>query len=270
MTESMVVYQDVNNLNTEERKALYREILEEDCFRERGKRFARALKTLMFKGEIESYEQWFKDVKELSGLRENDLTSQLPVYLCLASPEVSVDLFAQIFGRYDKHLHTSVAGQIVIYLDGNLSLSDAYFTRVQHIMLALERLAPVDSPIGCLSEDRVARIFNRFLSCVSYEANSSRCLWPLFCEEFDKGFATLYKQFGKNEEYIFVLMQDLFGSAPNHPDAYADNGFINFCQRYFSRNFSSEFLAYLDGIYQSISEGRRIRLDGDKILHCVE
>ncbi|SED84309.1 hypothetical protein SAMN05421553_3459 [Pseudomonas anguilliseptica] len=55
MTEPVRVYQDITNLNTEERKALYREILEEDCFGERSKRFTRASKTLMFKGEIESY-----------------------------------------------------------------------------------------------------------------------------------------------------------------------------------------------------------------------
>ncbi|WP_139272691.1 hypothetical protein [Pseudomonas anguilliseptica] len=145
MTEPVRVYQDITNLNTEERKALYREILEEDCFSERGKRFARALKTLVFKGEIESYEQWFKDEEELSGLRENDLTSLLPVYLCLASLEVSVDFFAQILGRYDKESQTSIAGLIVSYLDSSPDLSEAYFIRVQHIMLALERLAPVDS-----------------------------------------------------------------------------------------------------------------------------
>lgn len=270
MTEPVRVYQDITNLNTEERKALYREILEEDIFVERGKRFSRALKTLMFKGEIESYEQWFKDEEELSGLRENDLTYLLPVYLCLASPEVSVDFFAQILGRYDREAQRSIADLIVSYLGSKLSLSEAYFIRVQNIMLALEHLAPFDSLIGGLGEDNLIRMFNRFLSRVSYKANSGHCLWLIFFNSFDKGFSTLHKQFGNREEDIIVLIQGLFGSAPNHPDAYADAGFISFCQRYFSRTFSPEFLAYLDNIYQSIPEDRRIRLDGDKILYFAE
>lgn len=270
MTESVRVYQDVTILNTEERKALYREILEEDVFGERSKRFTRALKTLMFKGEIESYEQGVHDEAELGGRRENDLTHLVPAYLCLASPEVSVDFFVQILGRYNKAVQASVADQIVIYLDGSPGLSEAYFTRLQHIILALERLAPSDSLVCGLGEGRLIRMFNRFLSRVSYKANSSRCLWPLFSDQFDKGFAALHKQFGSREEDIVVLIQDLFGSAPNHPDAYADAGFISFCQRYFSRTFSPEFLAYLDDIYQSIPEDRRVRLDGDKILYFAE
>ncbi|SED84547.1 hypothetical protein SAMN05421553_3464 [Pseudomonas anguilliseptica] len=181
-----------------------------------------------------------------------------------------MDFFAQILGRYNKAVQTSVAGQIVVYLDGGPSLSEAYFSRLQHMLLALGRLAPIDSLIGGLSEDRVIRMFNRFLSRVSYEANSSRCLWPLFSDQFDKEFAALHKQFGNREEDIIVLMQGLFGSAPNHPDAYTDAGFINFCQRYFSRTFSPEFLAYLDGLYFSIAEDKRIVWGGSKILSAAE
>lgn len=270
MTESVQVYQDVTTLNTEERKALYREILEEDHFGERSKRFTRALKTLMFKGEIESYEQGLDDETELGGRRENDLTHLVPAYLCLASPDVSVDSFAQILGRYNEAVQASVAGQIVIYLDGNPGLSEAYFTRVQHMMLALARLAPADSSIGGLGEGRAIRLFNRFLSRISYKANSSRCLWSLFLDQFDKGFAEVHKKFGSREEDIDRLIKELFGSAPNHPEAYTDAGFISFCQRYFFRRLSPEFLSYLDDIYQSIPEDRRIGLHGDKILHFAE
>ncbi|SED84700.1 hypothetical protein [Pseudomonas anguilliseptica] len=124
-----------------------------------------------------------------------------------------------------------------------------------------------DSSLG---EDNLIRMFNRFLSRVSYEANSSRCLWPLFSDQFDRGFAEVHKQFGKNDKYILALIQELFGSAPNHPGAYVDTGFIDFCQRYFSRTFSPEFLAYLDGLYFSIAEDKRITWDGSKILSAAE
>lgn len=266
MTKAVQVYQDVTALNTESRKLLYREILDEDIFTERGKHFARALKKLVFKGEIESYEQWFKDDESLSGLRESELTRVLPVYICLASPEVSEDLFIQILGRYERNTQSSIADSIAFYLDGNEGLSGEYFIRVQHVMLALSRLAPVDSSICGLGEDNLIRMFNRYLSRVSYNGNGNYCLWPLFFEQFDSGFAELHSQFGERDELIIKLLQELFGSEPHHSGAYVDVSFVGFCRRYFSRNLSSEFLSYLDRVYFSIAEDQRITFDGSKIL----
>lgn len=265
------VYPQDSQLKTEERKALYQQLLENDhCFGERGKGFTRALKTLVFEGKIESYEQAIKDEESLWGSRENDLGHMLPAYICLASPVVSEEFFIEVLSRYSKDIATAIAGDVVAGLDRRTALSDDMFSRVKCLLHALDHIPGVDFPLVGIGGDNLVRMFNRFLSRICYEGISRNALFPSFIERFNTDFNDLFTHLEKRSKNLVELLECLFGSRPKTLDAYTDIEFINFCRLYFSRSLGQEFLAYLDNIYQSIPENRRVRLDGDKILYSAE
>lgn len=265
------VYPQGCQLKTEERKALFQQLRENDsCFGEKGKGFPRALKTLVFEGKIESYEQSIKDEESLWGSRENDLGYMLPAYICLASPAVSEDFFTEILSKCSKDVITAVASDVVVWLDGRRTLSDDVFIRVQCLLHSLNSMEGVNSPQVGIGGGNLARMFNEFLSSVCYHGNSKRCLFPFFIKDVGGNFTEVMARAKKRVKNLRELLEWLLGSRPKTIDAYTDIEFINFCRLYFSRSLGQEFLVYLDDIYQSIPENRRIRLDGDKILYFAE
>lgn len=264
------VYPQGCQLKTEERKALYQKLLENDhCFGERGKGFTRALKTLVFEGKIESYEQAIKDEESLWGSRENDLGYMLPAYICLASPVVSEEFFIEILSRYSRDIAISIASDVVVCWDGGV-FDDDMFSRIKCLMHTLDHMPGVDFPLVGIGVNKLSRMFNRFLSRVCHKGAGNKYLFPYFLERFNENFNNVISGFDGRLADISELLECLFGSQPKTIDAYADVEFINFCQLYFSRALGAEFLDYLDNIYQSIPENRRIRLDGDKILYFAE
>ena len=259
------------HLKTGERKALYQQLLENDhCFGERGKGFTRALKTLVFEGKIESYEQVIKDEESLWGSRENDLGYMLPAYICLASPVVSEEFFIEILSRYPRDIAISIASDVAVYLDGGSMFDGDMFSRIKCLMHALDHMPGVDFPLVGIGRSNLARMFNGFLSGVCYKGAGEKYLFPFYMYRFNENFNNIISDFNGRLADISELLECLLGSRPKTIAAYADIEFINFCQLYFSRSLGPEFLAYLDSIYQSIPENRRIRLDGNKILYFAE
>lgn len=249
-------------LKTDERKQLYKDILEYIEIGELGRGFSKALKVLCFEGKVESLDAM---VRNDDGFlhRVNSLGDHLGVYICLASPVVDKQFFASVLSRYCADNVRSIVGQVVSYLDGNSNLSAELFERVRFLLQAAELVVPGVIAGECL------QMFNRYLSRICYRADSSRC-------QVDGYWAQVSEMLGGAKgsvvsiSAIKELATQLLGGNPVNPDAYLDQGFIRFCGLYFSRQLEAGLLVFLDEIYQTIPEGKRIKLDGSKILYSVE
>jgi len=62
----------------------------------------------------------------------------------------------------------------------------------------------------------------------------------------------------------------LFGGSAVDAGGYSDEVFKFFFRQYVNREFTPALLEYLDAVYYSIPEEKRIRLDGDKISYFAD
>jgi hypothetical protein len=229
--ELIRVYPDSPLLQVDDRQQLHQEILEKISLGEfRKKDFAYALKQLCFHGKIESYRERILDPGELIS-RINALGTYVQAYICLASPVVEEDFFLSILSNYKDQANKELAGDLVIYFDCKAELSDELFQRMRCLLRALKLAVP-----GALHYQYI-RMFTRFLSRVSYDGSSAG-----------------------------NLTTELLSGEADTEHAYEDAGFCEFMSAYFGRRLGANLLAYLDEIYHSISEDRRIRMENGSIV----
>ena len=271
MTRSFVrVYSEEAELKTDERKHLYKELMEEDVFGERGKGFARALKRLVFEGELEAYDISIVDPNAFLGRRENDLGHMMAVYLCLAAPLPDVEFYKKILRLYAKDIILDISIAAVSYIDGSPVSADL----IERVGVLISAAADVFSEGGGSFEESGAvyyNLFGSFFSRVCYEGSSHNSLFPRFLKKIDSVFMVVLERSAKGFELCArKLLPKLFGSAPVSYAAYADEQFILFLKGYFSREYTPALLEYLDAVYYLIPEEKRIRLDGDKISYFAD
>lgn len=261
--ELIQVYPADAILKTDERKQLYKDILEYVEIGELGRGFTKALKVLCFEGKVESLDTM---VRNDDGFlhRVNSLGDHLGVYICLASPVVNEQFFASVLSQYCEDNIRSIVGQAQSCLDGNSSLGADLFGRVHCLLKAAEMVLPNVIAGVCL------RMFNRYLSRICYRATSSCCLVSHYWGEVSEVILEGRPHERERIADIRELAVRLLGGDPVNLDAYLDSGFIQFCELYFSRQLGVGLLAFLDEVYQSIPESKRIKLDGSQILYSVE
>ena|SRR5690606_13428341 len=144
---SISVYAEGCDLKTPERKDLYRLILElKDLFGDAPKRFSQALKVLFFEGRIETYSPTISDDSELSGTRYNDLGGKPYVFICLASPVVSLDFYKGILGLYQDDWLKGGVSDIFSIRVARSHWSDDLIRRISVLLQALD-----ESLGGCRS-----------------------------------------------------------------------------------------------------------------------
>ncbi|WP_431482978.1 hypothetical protein [Pseudomonas solani] len=268
MTNSLIqVYLKDVNLKSDERKRLYKEILEKDFFGERDKYFQRAFKRLMFEGELETYELLLSETDELGIRRPNNLGHMAGAYICLASPLPSVDFYQSVLRRYPYVTCLDIAEAAVRYIDGDSSVSSDLILRARCLIEAVDGVAAELGKDFVVDGSCYARIFGGFLSNVSYCGSSENCLFPYFLPKIDASISSFTGQAKKlMDDYSEDLLKQLFSGEANHPTAYLDEEFKIFFSRYVAREYTSQFLSYLDGVYNAISLDKRIQWDGAKIL----
>lgn len=268
--EFLRVYPEGIELKTAERKTLYKELLEEDHFGERGKGFVRALKRLVFEGEVESYEECVEDPDALLGRRENDLGYMLGAYICLAAPLPNIGFYKEVLSRYSRSVCLNMASFASIYIDGS-SVSADYLNRVG---LLIEAASEVLTGLGGGLEKGTSvypKMFVRFFSRVCHRGTSHNCLFPRFLKIIDSAFIEILDNSrGSFDSCASELLPMLLGGSAANFAAYTDEQFIVFLKGYFSREYTPALLEYLDAVYYSIPEEKRIRLDGDKISYFAD
>lgn len=268
MTNGLIqVYSKGANLKSDERKKLYQELLDKDIFGERERFFPRAFKRLMFEGELESYELLLNDTDELGVRRLNNLGHMAAAYICLASPSPDIELYQNVLRRYPYVTCVNIASAAVIYIDGDSSLSTDLILRVKCLIEAIDGIASELGKDLAVDSGCYARAFGRFLSRVSYSGSSDNCLFPYFLPKLEGSISSLTGQDKEMmDHYSEGLLKQLFSGEANHPSAYLDEEFKLFFSRYVARDYSPQFLDYLDGVYNAIPQSKRIQWDGTEIL----
>ncbi|WP_308726146.1 hypothetical protein [Metapseudomonas otitidis] len=272
MTRSFVrVYSEEAELKTDERKRLYKELMEKDVFGERGKNFPRALKRLVFDGELESYEPFLECEDELGGYRQNDLSEMLAVYICLAAPCLDLDFYKAILRRYECLLIINMSDCAISYVDGSSSASLTFMRKIGFFIEAADDVLSEGGYLLALEGNSFVKMFSGFFSKVCYEGNGNNCLFPRFFSRFDSLCSAIL---GRHKKYMEVTSEGsismLFGSAAVDAGGYSDEAFKFFFRQYVNREFTPALLEYLDAVYYSIPEEKRIRLDGDKISYFAD
>lgn len=265
------VYPKGVDLKAEERKILYKELLEKDVFGERGKNFTRALKRLVFEGELESYEPFLECEDELGGYRQNDLSEMLAVYICLAAPCLDLDFYKTILRRYECLLIINMSDCAISYVDGSSSASLTFMRKIGFFIEAADDVLSEGGYLLALEGNSFVKMFSGFFSKVCYEGNGNNCLFPQFFSRFDSLCSAIL---GRHKKYMKVTSEGsismLFGSAAVDAGGYSDEAFKFFFRQYVNREFTPALLEYLDAVYYSIPEEKRIRLDGDKISYFAD
>lgn len=245
-------------LRIEERERLYADILENVELGEfKKKAFGPALKRLCFEGRIESRDERIRDPGELIS-RINPLGTYVHAYLCLASPVVSEAAFVAILQHYKQASVTDMAIELVRYFDGprHHQPGPNLHARVRCLVRALPQVISATA-----FQHLCGRMFSKFLSLACYRGTTESAL-VVDCWEGVEQFAGL----GKDMESIHNLATDLFSGQAQEPLGYQDRCVIEFCQRYFLRQWGPNLLALLDTIYHAIPQDQRLRVEHGAIV----
>ena len=245
-------------LRIEERERLYADILENVELGEfKKKAFGPALKRLCFEGRIESRDERIRDPGELIS-RINPLGTYVHAYLCLASPVVSEAAFVAILQHYKQASVTDMAIELVRYFDGprHHQPGPNLQARIRCLVRALPQVISATA-----FQHLCGRMFSKFLSLACYRGTTESAL-VVDCWEGVEQFAGL----GKDMESIHNLATDLFSGQAQEPLGYQDRCVIEFCQRYFLRQWGPNLLALLDTIYHAIPQDQRLRVEHGAIV----
>lgn len=245
-------------LRIEERERLYADILENVELGEfKKKAFGPALKRLCFEGRIESRDERIRDPGELIS-RINPLGTYVHAYLCLASPVVSEAAFVAILQHYKQASVTDMAIELVRYFDGprHHQPGPNLHARVRCLVRALPQVISATA-----FQHLCGSMFSKFLSLACYRGTTESAL-VVDCWEGVEQFAGL----GKDMESIHNLATDLFSGQAQEPLGYQDRCVIEFCQRYFLRQWGPNLLALLDTIYHAIPQDQRLRVEHGAIV----
>ena len=245
-------------LRTEERERLYADILENVELGEfKKKAFGPALKRLCFEGRIESRDERIRDPGELIS-RINPLGTYVHAYLCLASPVVSEAAFVAILQHYKQASVTDMAIELVRYFDGprHHQPGPNLHARVRCLVRALPQVISATA-----FQHLCGRMFSKFLSLACYRGTTENAL-VVDCWEGVEQFVGL----GEDMESIHNLATDLFSGQAQEPLGYQDCRVIEFCQRYFQREWGPNLLALLDTINHAIPQNQRLRVEHGAIV----
>ena len=245
-------------LRIEERERLYADILENVELGEfKKKAFGPALKRLCFEGRIESRDERIRDPGELIS-RINPLGTYVHAYLCLASPVVSEAAFVAILQHYKQASVTDMAIELVRYFDGprHHQPGPNLQARIRCLVRALPQVISATA-----FQHLCGSMFSKFLSLACYRGTTESAL-VVDCWEGVEQFAGL----GKDMESIHNLATDLFSGQAQEPLGYQDRCVIEFCQRYFLRQWGPNLLALLDTIYHAIPQDQRLRVEHGAIV----
>ena len=245
-------------LRIEERERLYADILENVELGEfKKKAFGPALKRLCFEGRIESRDERIRDPGELIS-RINPLGTYVHAYLCLASPVVSEAAFVAILQHYKQASVTDMAIELVRYFDGprHHQPGPNLHARVRCLVRALPQVISATA-----FQHLCGRMFSKFLSLACYRGTTENAL-VVDCWEGVEQFVGL----GEDMESIHNLATDLFSGQAQEPLGYQDCRVIEFCQRYFQREWGPNLLALLDTINHAIPQNQRLRVEHGAIV----
>lgn len=245
-------------LRTPERERLYDDILANVELGEfKKKTFGPALKRLCFEGQIEARDERIRDPGELIS-RINPLGTYVHAYLCLASPVVSEGAFAAILQHYKQASVTDMAIELVRYFDGPRAHQPGpdLHARIRCLVRALPQVISATA-----FQHLCGSMFSKFLSLACYRGTTENAL-VVDCWEGVEHFVGL----GKDMESIHNLATDLFSGQAQEPLGYQDHRVIDFCERYFRRQWGSNLLALLDTVYHAIPQDQRLRVEHGAIV----
>lgn len=242
------------DLKTPERKALYADLVKitEHHFANMPPAFTKSFKKLFFEGVFES---------------ETAFDRYSALYICLSSPVVEKDFFAEIFSFFGDAGRGSALYMIRTYIDPSLSMYPVQLERWRTVLLALDSLDR-ESRNG-VTQEYVLLFLNSLFSELAYCGSSEYSLGLVLFNRANDEFEVACDQLSGNSvfECIQECIEKLLSSNAEDPRAYSDPWFTGFCCRYFERrDLNPAFLGFCDRIYQSISEEKRITWSGNRIL----
>ena len=275
MTKEWIsVYPEGCDLKTPERKDLYKFILSrlKDAFGDVPKKFTQALKTLFFEGKIETYSPSVLDKKELMGRRPNNLGGRPYVFICLASPVVSLEFYKGVLKNYEeKFFEGGVIG--VFDRRGQYDWSDDLILRFSVLLQALDEAESKEGGVpddGRIPSSMLYFFFKEIFYQLNKNGSSRLAFGKVLVERFSQRLPAIRVDelwVGKYRDLTAKEISSLLSGSSGRPEAYEDDWFVGFVSRYFSRNFNSDFLQFMDELYESIPEAQRIGWDGQRITN---
>lgn len=269
MTKEWIsVYPEGYDLKTPQRKELYKMIFDElrDSFGDAPKKFPRALKVLFFEGKVETYSPTILDERELSGTRYNDLGPTPCVFICLASPVVSVEFYNEVLGNYQAGSLRGATAGIFDIRTARTHWSGDLVNRMSVLLQALDESLSKEGGVGI---GKLLLFFLNLFAMLNSRGTSKLAMCKRVAQRFYQGFDDIQFDPARANKVATLaqrIMVLLNGEADNR-DAYTDDWFVDFIRRYFSRDFSPSFLQFLDKLYESLPEEQRIGWDGQKITN---
>ena len=276
MTKDWIsVYPDGCDLKSPERKELYRHVLMDlkGSFGDVPKKFGQALKVLFFEGKIETYSPSVPDKKELMGVGQMIWGGRPYVFICLASPVVSLEFYKGVLKNYEEKFFEGGVIGVFDRRGGQYDWSDDLILRFSVLLQALdegeskEGRVPVDGRIPL-------SVLYFFFRAIFFQLNnngSSRLAFgKVLVERFSQRLPAIRLDelwVGKYRDLTAKEISSLLSGSSGRPEAYADAWFVEFVSRYFSRDFNPDFLQFMDEIYEGIPEAQRICWDGQRITN---
>ena len=185
-----------------------------------------------------------------------------PLALCLCAPLVSEEEFRRYFEVYGSpHSNEVIA---------DLMGSPIKFGKLLEYPLLLERwsmIAIVQRDFLASRDQLHCRLADVFW-LLAYRGSAVESLTPVLFSEVEKKFdsTVLGMYVDKFEEGASEFLSTLFSGAAPNSRAYEDPWFVEFCRRFFSRDFATDLQTYFDSVYKSVNEAERITFDGKRIL----
>lgn len=273
--EWISVYPEGYDLKTPERKELYKFILSrlKDAFGDAPKKFTQALKILFFEGKVETCSSSIVDKKELMGRRPNDLGGRPYVFICLASPVVSLEFYKSVLKHYEEKSFEGGISGVFGRRGGQYDWSDDLILRFSVLLQALDEAeskegsVPVD---GRIPLSVLYFFFKEIFFQLNKNGSSRLAFGTVLVERFSQRLPAVRVDelwVGKYRELTAKEISSLLNGSSGRPEAYEDDWFVGFVSRYFSRDFNPDFLQFMDELYESIPEAKRIGWDGQRITN---
>ena len=171
---------------------------------------------------------------------------------------VSEAAFVAILQHYKQASVTDMAIELVRYFDGprHHQPGPNLHARVRCLVRALPQVISATA-----FQHLCGRMFSKFLSLACYRGPTENAL-VVDCWEGVEQFVGL----GEDMESIHNLATDLFSGQAQEPLGYQDCRVIEFCQRYFQREWGPNLLALLDTINHAIPQNQRLRVEHGAIV----
>lgn len=244
------------DLKTEERKALYMDILKvtEHHFANMPSSFAQAFKRLFFQGELDGYGSF--DGMEV-------------FYICMSLPEAGVEQYVRVLECFEGYGNGRAVYMLRTYLGASVKRYPLQRERWLFMLLAIDQYEQAHPEVErALNLHYLVLFMNSIFATINYDADARVCLGVGL---FDRAVMEFGNALGQLDHDEFRLLRrnltDLFGCAAKNPEAYRDLWFVEFCQRFFvRRDLEADFLQFCDEIYQAIPEGQRISWQDDSIF----